>query len=76
MKSNKANSITEVAGILRQIEGVEATEPILQKSKRRHDRSLQISAWHLQSRQNATSDGPQHSDEGTQTDAQEGTCEC
>ena len=75
MKSNKANSRTEVAGVLQQIEGVEATKPVLQKSKRRHDRSLQISAWHLQSRQNATSDGPQHSDEGTKPEAQEGTCD-
>ena len=37
--------------------------------------SLQISAWRLQSRQNATSNGPQHSYEGTQSEAQEGKCD-
>ena len=39
-KSNKANSRTEVTGVLRQIEGVEAIKPVLQKSKRRHDRCM------------------------------------
>ena len=29
MKSNKANSRTEVPGVLQQIEGVEATKPVL-----------------------------------------------